>query len=228
MKNNCKFKNTFYRWSQNTFPMIKNYFHYGSQISIPKKTILLTPGAPVKKVYYVLSGSLKCSLVHDDGREKILAILGPGSFIMEGLLANDKSSIFLKAREKCSLITFTHEQIKYFAAKDSQFSYALLNFLHNKYNMLMLSYQNFLFIPTSHRLCCLLCILADNFGIKKDNETTITLRITQNEMAKILSVSRVTISNIFRDLREKKIVKMKGREISISNNICEYCQSTIY
>ncbi|MDK2823371.1 MAG: family transcriptional regulator, cyclic receptor protein [Clostridia bacterium] len=225
MKNLCTLKDAVSPWLQTTFPNIKKYIEYGNRSQIKKGTILISPGERSNYLYYILRGNLKTCMVSYDGQEKIFAILGSNTLVYEGtLLNNNISSVLVTALDNCEVVSFNEEQLQSILSNDPEATLDLLNYLHLKYKMLVSLHQGLLFCSPPQRLCRLLCILADNFGERLKNNVIIHLRLTQNQLAELLGVSRVTISHILKEMRQQEILEIKNRKIIFNEKICTYCQ----
>jgi CRP-like cAMP-binding protein len=58
--------------------------------SAPRSTTIMAGGDPTDSLYIVLSGRLKVMMSDSEGKEVILAILGPGEFFGEMGLIDDE------------------------------------------------------------------------------------------------------------------------------------------
>jgi CRP/FNR family cyclic AMP-dependent transcriptional regulator len=52
-----------------------------------KGQIVYTQGAPADSVFYIQSGSVKKTVVSEQGKEAVVAVLGTGAFFGEGCLS---------------------------------------------------------------------------------------------------------------------------------------------
>jgi len=164
--------------------------------------------------------------VHYDGQEKMIALVGTGGIVYEGAPAgNNSSSIFVTAFENCHLVKFSAAQLESILEKDRQLALDLINYLHLKYKMLLSLYQGLLFCTPPQRLCRLFCLLSNSFATTVEDKLIVQLRLTQNQLAELLGLSRVTVATILKDMRQKDLVEMKNKTYIFSQDLCSYCQS---
>ncbi|MFZ7102254.1 MAG: Crp/Fnr family transcriptional regulator [Peptococcaceae bacterium] len=226
MKIDCTLKDAVSPWLKNSFPQIKKYTDHCEKTKIKRGTVLISPGERSSILFYVLKGKLKVSLVHIDGQEKMLSLIGQGSMIYEGsMFTNNISPVLVTALENCELAYLNDVKIKELMEKDLQFSYELLNYIYLKYKQLVFLHQGVLFSSPSQRFCRLICVLSDTFGEKHEDKRIVNLGFTQAQLAELLGVSRVTVSTILKDMRQKNIITTKNRSLIFDNKICTYCQS---
>src|SRR5690348_17602064 len=75
-----------------------------SRKSLPRGTTVIAAGDVTDSLYVVISGRLKVMMSDDEGREVILAILGPNEFFGEmGLIDDHPRSASVVALEACEI-----------------------------------------------------------------------------------------------------------------------------
>lgn len=226
MNNSCTLKDAVSPWLTTTYYGIKKYLDLGTKVDLKPGAILYSPGIRCSDLYFLVSGDLKISLVHYDGQEKVIAFISPGGIIYEGPPAsNNSSSIFVTAMGNSHLVKFTQDQLASLAEKDPEVAQDLVNYLHLKYKMVLSLYQGIIFYSPPQRLCRLLCLLSNSFGVKVEDKLIISHKLTQNQLAELLGVSRVTVANILKDMRQKEIIEIKSKSYIFSEEICTYCRS---
>ena len=60
-------------------------------VNFRKKETVFSQGDPAKNVMYIREGGVKLTVVHETGKEAVVAILGPGDFFGEGCLAGQST-----------------------------------------------------------------------------------------------------------------------------------------
>src|SRR6266568_1149343 len=84
-----------------------------SRRSFPRGTTIIAAGDVTESLYVVVSGRLKVMMSDDEGREVILAILGPNEFFGEmGLIDDHPRSASVVAIEACELLTLSKRDFK--------------------------------------------------------------------------------------------------------------------
>src|SRR5258708_27632566 len=84
-----------------------------SRRGFPRGTTIIAAGDVTESLYVVVSGRLKVMMSDDEGREVILAILGPNEFFGEmGLIDDHPLSASVVAIEACEPLTPSHRDLK--------------------------------------------------------------------------------------------------------------------
>src|SRR5262252_8950160 len=84
-----------------------------SRKSFSRGTTIIATGDTTDSLYVVISGRLKVMMSDDEGREVILAILGPNEFFGEmGLLDDHPRSASVVTIEACELLSLAKRDFK--------------------------------------------------------------------------------------------------------------------
>jgi CRP/FNR family cyclic AMP-dependent transcriptional regulator len=84
-----------------------------SRKSFPRGTTIIAAGDVTESLYVIISGRLKVMISDDEGREVILAILGPNEFFGEmGLIDDHPRSASVVALEACELLSLSKRDFK--------------------------------------------------------------------------------------------------------------------
>src|SRR5258708_36176221 len=84
-----------------------------SRRGFPRGTTIIAAGDVTESLYVVVSGRLKVMMSDDEGREVILAILGPNEFFGEmGLIDDHPRSASVVAIEACEIRTLSKRDLK--------------------------------------------------------------------------------------------------------------------
>lgn len=195
-------------------------------MNLKNRAILITPGEHSNDLYFVVSGSLKVSLVHYDGQEKIISIIGAGGLVYEGLISSVTiSSVLVTAMEKCCVVKFSEEQLETILNQDKNAALDVVHYMHLRYKMLLALHQGLLFCNPAQRLCRLFCVFSNTSAEQMDGKLSIHLELTQKQLGELLGLSRVTVANILKDMRQNKIIEIKNKSYIFSEEICSYCQN---
>src|SRR5260370_17538134 len=84
-----------------------------SRKSLPRGTTIIAAGDITESLYVIISGRLKVMMSDDEGREVILAILGPNEFFGEmGLIDDHPRSASVVALEACEVMSLAKRDFK--------------------------------------------------------------------------------------------------------------------
>src|ERR687895_955546 len=98
--------------------------------SAPRSTTIMAGGDPTDHLYIVLSGRLKVMMSDSEGKEVILAILGPGAFFGEtGLIDDEPRSATVITIEPCELLSIAKRDFKKCLAENFEMAMAVMRSL---------------------------------------------------------------------------------------------------
>ncbi|MCP5144350.1 MAG: cAMP-activated global transcriptional regulator CRP [Gammaproteobacteria bacterium] len=179
----------------------------------PKATII-RQGDPAGELYYIVKGSVTVLLEDEKGHEIVLAYLNEGEFFGELGLFNEDHSRTALVRARLD-------------AEVAQISYHKLRGLTELYPSLVLSMTNQL----ARRLCNTNQKLGDLAFMdvygrvartlldlsEQDEATThplgIQVRITRQELARLVGCSREMVGKVIKDMEEQGIIVTEGKSI---------------
>src|SRR5688500_11882714 len=95
--------------------------------SAPRSTTVMAGGDPTDSLYIILSGRLKVMMSDSEGKEVILAILGPGEIFGEmGLIDDEPRSATVVTIEPCELLSIAKRDFKKALAENFEMSMAVM------------------------------------------------------------------------------------------------------
>ena len=97
----------------------------------PKKHIIYFPDESSNSVYLVKQGKVKISRMSEDGREIIIAILGPGEIFGESAITDkgSKREEFAEATEDRVLCNMFAEVVQELMEKDASFGFKIIKII---------------------------------------------------------------------------------------------------
>jgi CRP/FNR family transcriptional regulator, cyclic AMP receptor protein len=175
-----------------------------------KKTIF-AQGDPADAVFYIQEGEVKLTVVSKQGKEGVVAILGPGDFFGEGCLAGQPSRLASAAAmmnstiariELDTMIGVIHDQPK--------FSEMFMAFLLSRNVKFEADLVDQLFNSSEKRLARVLLLLA-NFG-KGGRLEAVVPKISQDVLAARVGTTRPRISFFMNKFRKLGLIEYsKGK-----------------
>jgi CRP/FNR family transcriptional regulator, cyclic AMP receptor protein len=178
-------------------------------ISLHKDQILFAQGEVADSLYYLQDGKVKVTVVSEQGKEAVIAILEAGSFVGEGCLTGQQvrmASVVamtdcIAARlEKSAVIRMLHE--------DAQFSGKFTTYLLARNARVEADLVDQLFNSSEKRLARILLILA-NFG-KEGKPEPIIPSISQETLAEMIGTTRSRVSFFMNKFRQLGFIDYNG------------------
>jgi CRP/FNR family transcriptional regulator, cyclic AMP receptor protein len=173
-----------------------------------KDQIVFSQGDPADAVFYIQKGKVKVTVVSEQGKEAVVAILGTNDF-GEGCLAGQALRIATVATmmesvivrlEKTAIVRVTHEE--------PAFSEMFIAHLLGRTIRVEADLVDQLFNSSEKRLARLLLLLA-NFG-KDDKPEPIIAKISQETLAEMIGTTRSRVSFFMNKFRKLGFIHYNG------------------
>jgi CRP/FNR family cyclic AMP-dependent transcriptional regulator len=178
-------------------------------VTFRKGEALFTQGDPADSVFYIRKGKVKVSVLSEQGKEAVVAILDGGDFCGEGCLAGQQvrmasfvaiTDCIAIRLEKATVIRMLHEDIEF----SEQFTtYLLVRNIRVEADLV-----DHLFNSSEKRLARLLLILA-NFG-KEGRPEPIIPSISQETLAEMIGTTRSRVNFFMNKFRQLGFINYNG------------------
>ena len=174
-----------------------------------KSQIVFSQGDPADAVFYVQKGKVKVTVVSDQGKEAVVAILEANEFFGEACLAGQAQRISTVAAmteavivrlEKAVIVRVIHEE--------PAFSEMFMAHLLGRTIRVEADLIDQLFNSSEKRLARLLLLLA-NFG-KEGKPEPIIAKISQETLAEMIGTTRSRVSFFMNRFRKLGFIKYNG------------------
>jgi CRP/FNR family transcriptional regulator, cyclic AMP receptor protein len=174
-----------------------------------KDQIVFSQGDPGDAVFYIQKGKAKLTVVSEQGKEAVIAILGTGEFFGEGCLAGQARRIatvtamadsVIVRLEKSAIIQVMHQE--------PAFSELFIAHLLGRSIRVEADLVDQLFNSSEKRLARLLLLLA-NFG-KEEKPEPVIAKISQETLAEMIGTTRSRVSFFMNKFRKLGFIKYNG------------------
>lgn len=196
---------------------------YSSNIELFErgKTIFF-PGDPADKIYFLLKGAVKLSLVYEAGDEITVALLRENSvFGVFSLIAGQKSDRFYHAVafSAVELLSAPTNRVEEALKNNSDLSILMLKGLSSRILQTEMMIETLAHRDMGSRLVSFLLILCRDFGVPVSNGIHIDLKLSHQAIAEAIGSTRVTITRLLGDLRQQGIISIYKKKITVHNPI---------
>jgi CRP-like cAMP-binding protein len=170
---------------------------------------VFSQGEPADSVFYIQEGQVKVTVLSEQGKEAIVAILGTGDFCGEGCLAGQPRRMATAAAmedskimrlEKAAMIRLLHDE--------PEFSERFMSHLLARNVRVEADLVDQLFNSSEKRLARLLLILA-NFG-KDGKPEPVIAKISQETLAEMIGTTRSRVSFFMNRFRKMGLIDYNG------------------
>src|SRR5450432_3478714 len=160
-------------------------------------------------VFYIQKGSVKLTVMSEQGKEAVVAILEPGQFFGEGCLNGHPLRLAATtAMEECLITSITKEAMISLLQAKPKFSEMFMAYLLARNSRIEEDLVDQLFNSSEKRLARLLLLLA-NFG-KEGRPEPIVGKISQETLAEMIGTTRARVSFFMNKFRKLGYIDYNG------------------
>ncbi len=174
-----------------------------------KDEVVFSQGDPADAVFYIQNGKVKLTVVSEQGKEAVVAILGTNDFFGEGCLARQNQRVATVRSMTDSVITRLEKSaIVRLIHKEPKFSEMFIAHLLGRTVRVEADLVDQLFNSSEKRLARMLLLLA-NFG-KDTKPEPIIAKISQETLAEMIGTTRSRVSSFMNKFRELGFIAYNG------------------
>ena len=169
-----------------------------------------TPRAnPRDSVFYIQSGKVKKTVVSEQGKEAVVALLGTGDFFGEGCLTGQPRRLStVSAVTESVIVRIAKADITRVIHKEPAFAELFIAHLLARNSRVEEDLVDQLFNSSEKRLARMLLLLA-NFG-KEGRPEPIIAKISQETLAEMIGTTRSRVSHFMNKFRELGLIDYNG------------------
>jgi len=187
-----------------------------------RKTVIVSQGSGGRDMYIIASGSLKVSVLSDQGKEISFAVLRKDDYFGElSLIDGRVRSATVTAMEDSELLVMGYSEyqrlLQEYPHTATQFLTRMLSTLANRLRETDEIYQDSVFLDVSARLAKFLLStsIADNGS--GSGQRLIDIRLSQYELGTLINASRESVNKQLRDWESQGIVRIHKGKITLLN-----------
>jgi CRP/FNR family transcriptional regulator, cyclic AMP receptor protein len=171
--------------------------------------VIFSQGDPADAVFYIQKGKVKLTVVSTQGKEAVVAILGPGDFFGEGCLAGQSLRMATAhSMSMCSIMKLEKADVIRVLHEEPSFSEMFIAHLLSRNIRIEEDLVDQLFNSSEKRLARVLLLLA-NFG-KEGTPQTVIPKISQETLAGIIGTTRSRVSFFMNRFRKLGLIDYNG------------------
>lgn len=174
-----------------------------------KNQIVYTQGNPADSVFYIQKGKVKKTVVSEQGKEAVVAVLGTGDFFGEGCLAGQALRIAtVTALTECVIVRMEKANIIRVIHEEPSFAELFIAHLLARNSRVEEDLVDQLFNSSEKRLARTLLLLA-NFG-KEGEPEPVLAQISQETLAEMIGTTRSRVSRFMNKFRQLGLIDYNG------------------
>ena len=182
-----------------------------------KKDVIFAQGDDADSVFYIRKGKVKVAIVSKQGKEAVIALLGPDEFVGEGcLIGQPKRLATASAMSECETMRVAKTEIQRVLDDEPAFSQMFVSHILARNARVEEDLVDQLFNSTEKRLARLLLLLA-NFG-KEGRPQPILAKISQETLAEMIGATRSRVSHFMNKFRQLGFIDYNGH-LEVHNSL---------
>ena len=174
-----------------------------------KEKIVYRQGEPADSVFYIQSGKVKTTVISEQGKEAVVALLGAGDFFGEGCLTGQPLRLStVTAMTESVVVRITKADITRVIHEEPAFAELFISHLLARNSRVEEDLVDQLFNSSEKRLARVLLLLA-NFG-KEGRPEPVIAKISQETLAEMIGTTRSRVSHFMNKFRELGLIDYNG------------------
>ncbi|TXH06376.1 MAG: cAMP-activated global transcriptional regulator CRP [Nevskiaceae bacterium] len=183
----------------------------------PKHTLIHTGDTP-QTLFLLLEGSVSILLEDDNGREIVLAYLGPGDFFGEMCLFPEQKlrTAIVRTRNPTLVAEIGFQAFRQFSREHPEIMFEIAGQLAARLRDTSRRLGDLAFLDVAGRVAHALLDLCQKPGAVA-NPRGVVVRISRQELARNVGCSREMAGRVLKKLEEDGVLSSKGRSILVFN-----------
>jgi CRP/FNR family cyclic AMP-dependent transcriptional regulator len=183
---------------------------------VSRGQVLFHEGEPGDSLYIVLSGKVKLGRRSSDGRENLVAVMGPSDQFGE-------LSLFDPGPRTATAVVVTDGRIarlpkaalQKWVEERPQIALQLLRVVARRLRRTNTMLADLIFVDVPGRVAKQLLQLAQRFGSVEGGQLRVTHDLTQEELAQLVGASRETVNKALADFAARGWLRLEGKSVVI-------------
>ena len=185
-------------------------------IEAPRGTTLFQEGEPGDSLYIVLEGKVKLGRRSSDGRENLVAVMGPADQFGElSLFDPGPRTATAVVVTDARLARLPKQALQTWVQERPQIAIQLLHVIARRLRRTNTMLADLIFVDVPGRVAKQLLLLAQKFGSVDSGQLRVTHDLTQEELAQLVGASRETVNKALADFALRGWLRLEGKSVVI-------------
>ena len=195
---------------------VDEYLSHCHRRRYPARSTIIYAGDNSDSLYYIIKGSVTVVIDDDEGREMIVAYLNDGDFFGEmGLFEpEDSRSAWVRAKTECEVAEISYAKFMELSEQKPAMLFEISSQMARRLRATTMKVGNLAFLDVTGRVARTLLDLC-----KEPDAMThpdgMQIKITRQEIGRIVGCSREMVGRVLKDLEEKGLVSAKGKTMVV-------------
>jgi CRP/FNR family transcriptional regulator, cyclic AMP receptor protein len=185
-------------------------------LETPRGAVVFGEGEPGDSLYIVLAGKIKLGRRTADGRESLLAVMGPSDQFGElSTFDPGPRTATAMAVTDARLARISKQALRTWIANRPQIAEQLLRVLARRLRRTNNDLADLIFTDVPGRVAKQLLQLSQRFGSLEGGHLRVTHDLTQEELAQLVGASRETVNKALADFAQRGWLRLEGKSVVI-------------
>jgi CRP/FNR family transcriptional regulator, cyclic AMP receptor protein len=181
---------------------------------LPRGEMLFAEGDIGDRMYVVIEGKVKLGHTSTDGRESLIAVLGPGEMLGElSLFDPGPRTATAIALTDVVVIGLGHDALRPWLTGRPEVAEALLQALAQRLRRTNEAMADLVFADVPGRVAKALLDLGERFGETTPEGLEVHHDMTQEELAQLVGASRETVNKALADFAQRGWIRLESRQV---------------
>lgn len=190
-------------------------------LDLARGDVIFAEGEEGDSLYIVLDGKVKLARRAPDGRENMLAIMGPSDMFGElSIFDPGPRTATAIAVTDARLARLSHAALRPWTSERPKIAEQLLRVLARRLRRTNDALSDMIFTDVPGRVAKNLLQMANRFGTREpDGSLRVTHDLTQEELAQLVGASRETVNKALADFATRGWLRLEGKSVVILDNL---------
>lgn len=186
------------------------------EVRLRRGEVLFDEGDLGDRLYVITEGKLKVGHTSIDGRDNLIAVLGPGEMLGELTLFDPgPRSTTATAISRASLLSLRHPELMRFMQTRPQLAQDMLRSLAQRLRRTNAALADLVFSDVPGRVAKALIDLGERFGTPVEGGIYVSHDLTQEELAQLVGASRETVNKSLAEFVSRNWIRLEGRAVTL-------------
>lgn len=185
-----------------------------AEVNLGRGQVLFREGDSGDKLYVVADGKVKLGRTSPDGRENLLAILGPGEMFGElSLFDPGPRTATATAVTDVQIYALGHSDLTTWVSGRPEVALSLLKQISSRLRRTNEVIGDLVFSDVPGRVAKALLDLSSRFGVESEEGVHVGHDLTQEELAQLVGASRETVNKALADFAGRGWIRLEARAV---------------
>ena len=183
-----------------------------------KNQVIYFTDDPSDKIYFLKQGKVKLSRYAADGREIIVALLGPGEIFGElSISGQERRDETAEATEDSVVCILSAAEMERMLEQNPKFNLSITKLMGLRLQKVESRLASLIFKSSEERIYSFIRESALEHGKQTRDGIEVFLRLTHQDIAKLTATARPTVSAVFSDLEKRNVIEYNRKRILVKN-----------